>query len=185
MEDQLIVELFLERSEQAIAELDHKYGNLCRGLSRRILRSEQDAQECVNDAYLAVWNNIPPERPDPLSSYICRIARNLSLKRYQSNTAQKRNSYYDVLLEEVSECLESAGTVEDEVLVRELSDYVNRFLGQIKQKDRVIFVQRYWFCKEIREIAKELGVSRNYVTVHLHRTREKLKFYLRTEGLLE
>ena len=120
-----------------------------------------------------------------MSSYICRIARNLSLKRYQSNTAQKRNSYYDVLLEEVSECLESAGTVEDEVLVRELSDYVNRFLGQIKQKDRVIFVQRYWFCKEIREIAKELGVSRNYVTVHLHRTREKLKFYLRTEGLLE
>lgn len=184
MEDQLIIKLFFQRSESAITKLSEKYGNLCKSLSYNILKNHQDAEECVNDAYLAAWNTIPPQEPKPLSAYICRITRNLSLKRYHANTAQKRNNYYDAVLEEFQDCLESTAAVEDVILVKELSQQVNSFLGTLKVKDRVIFIQRYWFCDSIPEIAKKLGVSANYVTVHLHRTREKLKKYLKKEGLL-
>lgn len=115
MEDRLIIELFFERSEQGITELSKKYGTLCRSLSNQILRNAQDAEECVNDAFLAAWNTIPPARPDPLSAYICRITRNISLKKYHSLTAQKRNSRYDIILEEVSELLTAKDSVEDEL----------------------------------------------------------------------
>lgn len=184
MEDRRIIELFFERSEQGITELSKKYGALCRSLSKQILHNDQDAEECVNDAFLAAWNTIPPERPDPLSAYICRITRNVSLKKYHTLTAKKRNSQYDVILEEAAEFLTAKDSVEDELIAGEIAERVNHFLGKIRQKDRVIFVQRYWFCREISEIAKELDLSRNYVNVHLHRTRERLKKYLRAEGYL-
>lgn len=184
MDDQLIIKLFFARSENAITELSKKYGKLCSSLANNILKNEQDAEECVNDVYLAAWKAIPPETPKPLSAYICRITRNLSLKRYHFNMAQKRNGYYDVLLEEIEDCLESGEAVEDEILVREMSAQVNLFLGKLKEKDRIIFVRRYWFCDDISQIAKNMGVSPNYVRVHLYRTRENLKKYLKWEDLL-
>lgn len=184
MEDEMIIHLFMERSERAISELSQKYGKLCKMLANNILKNEQDVEECVNDAYFVLWNHIPPEKPNPLSAYLCRITRNLSLKRYHANVAQKRNSFYDVILEEVEECLQSNERVEDEILAQELANQVNVFLGTLKALDRIIFIQRYWFCDSISEIAKRHGVSNNYITVHLHRTRGKLKKYLEMEGLL-
>lgn len=178
MEDQLIINLFFERSENAISELAKKYGRLCQSISYNILKNEQDVEECVNDTYLAAWNTIPPQNPNPLQAYICRIARNLSLKKYHANTAQKRNNFYDVVLEEIADCLEGRDNVEEEILVRELSERINEFLETLKVKDRVIFVQRYWYLAPISEIAKKLNMSLNSVTVHLHRTREKLRKYL-------
>ncbi len=184
LEDQLIIKLFYERSEKAIDELARKYGRLCKAVALRIIGNEQDAEECVNDAYLAVWNTIPPQHPEHLSAYSVAITRNQSLKRYRRNTSKKRNHYYDALLDEMSECLASNISVEDEILLKETGEYMNEFLGKCKQIDRVIFVKRYWFCMEIGEIAKELKLSDNYVKVHLHRTREKCKDYLRKEGLM-
>lgn len=175
MEDKSIINLFFERSETAIAEVAGKYGKLCQSISYNILRNEQDAEECVNDTFLAVWNAIPPEKPDPLQAYICRITRNLSLKKYHANTAQKRNNHYDVILEEISDCLESKVMVEDEILAKELVSQINAFLATLKVGDRVLFIRRYWYCDSISEIAKNLNISVNTATVRLHRIRKKLQ----------
>ena len=128
---------------------------------------------------LAVWNAIPPERPDKLQPYVCRIARNLSLKKYHSNTAQKRNRQYDVILEEIADCLDSGRSVEGEILARELAGELNAFLGTLNSRDRIIFVQRYWYCLSVSEIAENLHMTPNAARVCLHRTREKLKQYLK------
>ena len=101
MEDKEIIRLFFERSEQAINSLSLKYGNLCKSISYNILSNKEDAEECVNDVYLAVWNTIPPQRPDSLSAYISKITRNISLKKYRRNTADKRNNRYDISLDEL------------------------------------------------------------------------------------
>ena len=178
MEDQLIINLFFERSEKAISELAKKYGRLCRTISYNILGSEQDAEECVNDTYLAAWNTIPPQNPNPLQAYICKIARNLSLKKYHVNRAACRNNFYDVVLEEIADCLDAGNNVEDEIMAKELAKQVNEFLETLKVRDRVIFVQRYWYLAPISEIAKNLNMSSNSVTVRLHRIREKLRKYL-------
>lgn len=75
MDDIKIIDLFFARSELAIEALDGKYGAICHNLSRSILKDQQDAEECVNDAYLGVWNAIPPHRPNPLSVFVCKIVR--------------------------------------------------------------------------------------------------------------
>jgi len=178
MEDGRILELFHQRSETAIEELDKKYGKLCRALSYGILGSREDAEECVNDAYLGMWNAIPPERPAPLRPYLCRIVRNLSLKARDRREAAKRASAYDVALQELEECLPAADTVEGKVAARELTAMVEGFLDTLKREDRVIFLRRYWFSDPYAEIARRTGLTEKNVSVRLTRLRRKLKDYL-------
>ena len=115
IEDEKIIEMFFERSEQGIRELDIKYGTVCHNLSYHIVGSRQNAEECVNDAYLGAWNAIPPTRPEPLLSYIVKIVRNVSLKIYYRKEAAKRNSTYTVAMQEIEACIADQKTVEDEV----------------------------------------------------------------------
>lgn len=182
MEDSKIIELFYERSEQAIVELSKQYGAVCHQVAKNILNNQQDAEECVNDAYLGAWNTIPPQKPNPLLTYVCRIVRNLAIMKFHANTALKRNSYYDVALDELEECLSSADTVEAQMDAKELSSLLDRFLDTLPQVDRVLFVRRYWHSDSISDIAARLSLTNNHVAVRLSRIRKRLKNYLKKEG---
>ena len=183
MDDSKIIELFFERSEQAIVELSKKYGNTCYKIAVNILKNDSDAEECVNDTYLGVWNTIPPQKPKPLLTYICRIARNISIKRYHQNTAKKRNSYYDVALDELEACLPSSIMVQDEASAKELTSLIDDFLGGLDKTNRIMFVRRYWFSDSISDIATRFNLSKHAVTVRLSRTRERLRQYLIKKGV--
>lgn len=182
MEDSKIIELFYARSEQAIMELSTKYGAVCNKVAKNILNNRQDAEECVNDAYLGAWNTIPPQKPAPLLTYICRIVRNLSIMKYHANTAIKRNSFYDVALDELEDCISSSVSVEAEITTNELSTLLDCFLDTLDQQNRVMFVRRYWFSDSVSDIAGRFHISNNNAAVRLSRTREKLKKYLQKEG---
>ncbi|MBQ8860365.1 MAG: sigma-70 family RNA polymerase sigma factor [Ruminococcus sp.] len=184
MDDHLIIELFFKRSEQAIVEATEKYGNLCQKLSYQIVGNKNDAEECVNDALLAVWDSIPPNNPNSLPAYLCRITRNLSIKKLRSNTAKKRNSFYDKSLDEISDCIASRFSVDSQIDSQALTRSINNFLDTIHPVDRSIFVQRYWFCYDVSMIAKHLNKSENYISVHLHRTKTRLKKHLIKEDFL-
>ena len=183
MEDSKIIELLFARSEMAITGLSEKYGNTCHKIASNILKNEFDAEECVNDTYLGVWNTVPPENPNPLVAYVCRIVRNLAIKKYHRNTAKKRNSFYDVSLDELEGCLVSAENVEDAIDAAELSDLINTFLEGIGKKDRIMFVRRYWFSDSVSDIAARFAMSNHAVTVRLSRIREKLRRYLVGKGV--
>lgn len=184
MDDSQIIELLFARSEQAIIELSNKYGSQCSRIAKNILNNELDVEECLNDAYLGIWNTIPPQRPKPLFSYLYRIVRNLSLKKYHANTATKRNSIYDLALSELEECLASHETVEDTYNAKELSYSINTFLDMLPKKDRILFVRRYWYSDSISELAANFQTNRNTISVRLSRIRNKLQNYLRKEGFL-
>ena len=183
MEDDKIVALFHARSEQAIAELSQKYGAVCNKVADNILNNKRDAEECVNDAYLGAWNTIPPQNPNPLVAYVCRIVRNLAIKKYHANTAQKRNSDYDVALDELENCFSLGGTVETVVDAQELTAYLNVFLDSLDTQKRILFVRRYWYGDSIEELAKLFSLSKHNVSVRLSRIREKLKAYLAEKGV--
>ena len=178
MNDERIVALFFERSEQAIVELDKKYGRACHAVSYNILNDRQDAEECVNDAYLGAWNAIPPAKPDPLLPFVCRIVRNISLKRYAQRTAVKRNSRYDVALEELEGCLASSTSIEEEIAQRELAQVIEAFLDTLSKENRVIFLRRYWFSDAYSDIAARVGLTEKNVSVRLTRMRKELRKYL-------
>ena len=178
MNDERIIELFFERSEQAIKELDEKYGRTCHKVSYNILNNRQDAEECVNDAYLGTWNSIPPAKPNPLLAFVCKIVRNISLKRYEQNTAAKRNSYYDVAMEELGDCLAATTTTEEEIAEHELTEIIESFLDLLLKENRVIFLRRYWFSDTYADIAKQVGMTEKNVSVRLTRIRKELREYL-------
>lgn len=182
MDDQKIIALFFDRSEQAIEELAGCYGSAIRNVAKNILKNPQDVEECVSDTYHQVWQQIPPTVPEFLGAYVCRIARNLCLDRYDHNTASKRNSYYDVAMDELEDTIPSLSTVESEYDAKELTGYLNAFLGTISREDRYLFLRRYWHGDPVGKIAEQMGITPHNATVRLSRLRRKLKHYLQKEG---
>ena len=181
MEDNEIIELFFLRSEAAIAALAEKYERLLYRISFNILNNKEDVSECLNDTYLGVWNAIPPRRPNPLTAFVCRIIRNLSLKKYRRNTAAKRNNAFDTSLDEL-ELYIPVPSAEDEWNAAELGKAIDRFLGTLDAQNRILFVRRYWFSDSVKDIAALMKMRENLVSVRLNRICRQLKKYLEKEG---
>lgn len=183
MEDSQIIDLLFERSEQAIAVLSVKYEKLCCRIAVNILKNEEDACECLNDVWFGVWNAIPPHRPDNLKTFVLRIVRNTAVKKYHANTAVKRNSFYDVALQELADCLPDSNGVEQMLAGAELEKLINAFLATQKCQDRIIFVRRYFFSDSIQAIAERMHMTQNNVSVRLNRIRNALRIFLEKEGV--
>lgn len=183
MEDSKIVALYWERAETAIGETAKKYGSYCRTVAWNILYSHEDSEECVNDTYLSAWHSMPPQRPERLRAYLGRITRNLALDRYKFNRTEKRGGGRILLaLEELEECVPSGDPeriTEDLVLTEAL----NRFLADLPQEARKIFLQRYWYLCSVREIADDLHISESKVKMTLLRSRNQLRALLEKEGI--
>ncbi len=184
LEDSKIIALFNERSQKALSELSEKYGRLCFKTAKNILGTDEDAEECVNEALLALWNAIPPANPDPLSAFVSAVTRNQALKKYHKSRAAKRNSNYDAALDELQNLFASSSSPENELYLKDIGDGINRFLEMQTEKNRVFFIRRYYFGDSVKDIAEATGNSPHFVSVRLQRTREALKKYLEKEGLL-
>lgn len=182
MEDNAIIDLFFVRSEDAIKELDNKYGRFCRRLSYSILRNDQDVEECVNDAYLGMWNAIPPVRPDPLLPFLRKIIYNLSLMRYHTNKAIKRDGGFVVAFEDLEGCLVSPYTVEKDMEEKELLRLIEDFINTLAPENRIIMVRRYWFSDSYKRISEQTGLSEKNISVRLARIKKKLRTYLSERG---
>lgn len=181
MDDSHIIQLLFERAEAAIDALAQRFGKQLYRIAMNILSSPQDAEECVNDTYLALWNAIPPEKPDPLCAYTYRIGRNTAIKKHRSNTAQMRNSTYDLSLDELAGCIPD-DSIWETLDARELGRSIDSFLDTLNQENRIIFLRRYWFGDSVKDIAKGRGISAGTVSVRLNRMRGALKDYLYKEG---
>ena len=182
MEDNQIIRLYCERSEEAIRQTAAKYGNYCHTIAYNILHNLEDSEECVSDTWLRAWNVIPPQHPQFLSAFFARITRNLALNRYAWDHAQKRGG--DVLymtLEELSECVGTYDT--DAVSDDELAKVMNRFISGLSKESRKIFLRRYWYMDTVKEIAKAYGIGESKVKMSLSRSRKRLKEMLEKEGI--
>lgn len=177
MDDSRILDLFWQRSESAIDSVNAKYGPMCRSIAMNLLRSEEDAEECVNDTYHGLWNTIPPERPEKLSPYIAKITRNLAMKRLTYRNAAKR-AVLTVSFEELNECIPGGSEPEKILEERELTRLLEQFLSTLDRDSRNLFLRRYWFFDSVREIARGFGIPEGTVKTRLFRLRNQLKAYL-------
>lgn len=183
MDDEAIIQMYLERDEKAIIATSEKYGAYCLSIASNILDNHEDAKECVNDTYLNTWNSIPPNRPKMLSAYLGKIVRNLSFNRYKKNKSQKRGfGQMDVILDEISEIVGRSNHPEEALNYKLLCENINSFLFGIPEKKRKIFVCRYWYADSIKDIAKRFEMTQSNVSVTLNRLRSKLHKFLIERG---
>ncbi|MBQ8170705.1 MAG: RNA polymerase sigma factor [Oscillospiraceae bacterium] len=180
MTDKQIIQLYFDRSENAISETKKSYGKLLQSVAYNILRNLQDAEECENEACLKAWNSIPPNKPQRLCAYLCKIARRIALDRYDYSKAAKRGEALPI--DDLYECLASAGCAEDRLNENALSELVNGFLAASDYNTRVIFLRRFWFGESIADIAKALHTSQSMVKSRISRTLKQLREYLKKEG---
>lgn len=183
MDDIRIVELYWERSEEAVAQTQEKYGRYCHSIAYNVLHSDEDAEECVNDTYIKAWDSIPPNRPRKLSAYLGRITRNIALDRYERDRAQKRGGITELALDELCECIADDSEVSD-TSESALGEAINGFLSTLGKRTRIVFVRRYWYLYSIEDIAHQMDMSESNVKVTLLRARRKFKEYLEKEGIV-
>ncbi|MBQ2916180.1 MAG: RNA polymerase sigma factor [Clostridia bacterium] len=182
MEDNQIVDLYWARSDTAITETEKKYGRYCHYIAYRILSSDEDAKEIVNDTYFKMWNTIPPKRPSSLKSYVGMISRQLALDAYEAKNTQKRGGQIPLVLDELSECISDNTNGSDMGENLALSDSLSRFIRSLPTRTRKIFVRRYFYMSSVSEIATDFSMKESNVTMLLFRTRKKLEKFLKKEG---
>ena len=176
MEDTAIIRLYMDRSEATIRETQQKYTNFCFGIAWNVLHDKEDSEECVNDTWLATWNAIPPKKPEILSAFLGKITRNLAIDCFRKRNAAKRiDGHIAALCKELEEIGDlTAGSLEDEIRRNEILDIIKKFLDSLKTEDRDMFVRRYWYFDDIKEISRRHGVSESKVKSSLFRSRKKL-----------
>jgi len=185
MEDGKIIQLYFSREQAAIGETDKKYGSRCRSTAYNILSNREDSEECVSDSYLALWNNIPPEYPMNLGSYIIGIVRKNAISCLRRRYANRRGAgEYALCYDELEDCLFSASDPQGEMEAKEIAAAISRALDKLSRTDRAIFVSRYWLMEPLADIAGAAGWSVAKVKSSLHRSREKVKKQLYREGLI-
>ncbi len=183
MEDNRLIDLYWKRDEDAIHETSIKYGNLCSYIAKNILKNHEDCEECVNDTYFAVWNAIPPQRPNRFSAFISRITRNLALKKWEYLSAAKRNPSALLSLDELGDCVSGTFSVESEMESKHIESAIDTFLWEQGIEKRNIFIRRYWYFDSMEAICQKTGFSQSKVKSILYELRLKLRKYLESEGI--
>ena len=179
IDDSLIIDLYFERSEQAIAETQTKYGKLGGKIASGILTRPEDAEEAVSSSYLKLWNAIPPKRPESLCGYLCRIVRNTALNLYDTLRRRSCEELYGELADVLSDNISS----DEKMDSREITRHLNEFLHSCNKKNRDIFTGRYYFNMSLRDIAQGMGMTETAVKTRLCRIRADLKKYLAENGV--
>ena len=183
MEDDRIIALYWERSEEALRQTQNKYDGYCMRIAQRILPDREDARECVNDTYLAAWNAIPPQRPAVLSTFLGKLTRRISIDRWRALTAEKRGgSAVTVALEELEACIPGGADPVKEVEAKELAKAISGFLRTLPYIQRKVFLMRYYEMADLTQIQEYFQISSSKAKSMLHRSRKKLKAYLQEEG---
>ena len=184
MKDEIIIEMFNRRDEQAIAEVQRRYGEICDGIAKNYLPSREDREECINDALLALWNSIPPEQPKSLFGYLAGIVRNLAKVRVRAATTQKRGGDVQTVGEEFLSMLDDGSNLADEFEALRAGEIINKFLATCKETERSMFVMRFYMNENNKRICELTGFSEGKVKMTLSRMRQRLKEYLRKEGFI-
>ena len=184
MDNEKIVALFYERDEQALLQTQKKYNTYCLAIAQRIVGSHEDAEECVNDALLALWNSIPPDKPEPFLPYIAARVKNIAVSKSRANNAWKRGGNVQIVNDEILSTLSDGHTLSEYYESRTAGKVINDFIGKLNKSERKVFILRYWYRASDKSIMEETGFSQSKIKSMLARLRKRLAEALEKEGII-
>lgn len=177
--DEQIIELYWQREERAIQETDKKHGQFLFRIAYNILHDRLDCEECQNDTYLGVWNAIPPTRPTVFPAFITQIMRRIAINRYKEKTSKKRiPSELTVSMEDINDFLQSNDTVDAEYEAAKVGKIINDYVRGLSDRQRYIFIDRFYLAESVETIAKDLSISSPTVYREIEKIKQGLKMHL-------
>lgn len=182
MNDEQIVQLFWDRSQQGLVHVQETYGRLIRSICGNILSDPRDAEEAAADTYLRLWRSIPPARPENLQAYILRLSRNAALDLLRSKNREKHDRRREVLFSELDSCLPTRCTNLEKLEERELSAQISRYLSTLDKLSRSLFIRRYYFTEDLDTLSKHFHMTKPVISARLYRIRKGLRSHLEKEG---
>lgn len=183
MEDILILRLFWKRSQEALVQVQEKYGRQIHSLSSSILQDARDAEEAVSDTYLRLWNSIPPAQPDNLLAFALKLSRNAALDILKTKRRKKRDDRVEILFSELDSCLRDPGSITDHLEYQELAGLINRYLRTLDATSRNLFIRRYFAMEELDSLSAHFGMTKHTLSSRLYRMRKGLRAFLEKEGI--
>lgn len=183
MKDEKIIELFFARDEQALRETQEKYGGLCFYIASSFLTIREDREECVNDSLLALWNSIPPEKPESFTAYLSEVVRRQAINKSRENNAWKRGRNIQIVGDEFLSLVDDGTDLAAEFEARRAGEIINRILRVTGRVERNIFIWRYWLGMTVPQISKQTGYGESRVKMILHRMRKRIAAELGKEGI--
>ena len=169
-----ICRLLQRDPEQGLRQVLHEYGNLMYAIALNILKSPQDAEDCVSESLVRLWKNYRKLRgQENLKNYLCSITRNGAIDMLRTRQKRMEQSLEDELNEFLS--------IPDSMAERLDSAVIREQLESLGEPTCSIFLRRYWYCETVDEIAAALHLSRSAVESRLHRGKIALKEKL-TQG---
>lgn len=183
-EDENIVEMYWQRDPDAIQETDKKYGHLLWTVAYNVLCDVQDCEECQNDVYLDVWNAIPSTRPTSLAAFAVRIMKRIAIDRYKEKSRQKRiPSQLTMSIEDLKKTISSGVTVEEEYDAKEVSQMISDYVWSLNDRQRYIFIDRYYMAEPVEKTAAELQISMQTAYREIVKIKRGLKKHLERNGV--
>lgn len=183
MKDEKIIELFFARDEQALRETQEKYGGLCFYIASNFLTLREDREECVNDSLLALWNSIPPDKPESFTAYLSEVVRRQAINKSRENNAWKRGKNIQIVGDEFLSLVDDGTDLAAEFEARRAGEIINRILRETEKVERNIFIWRYWLGMTVPQISRQTGYGESRIKMILHRMRKKLAAELGKEGI--
>ena len=183
MKDEKIIDLFFARDEQALRETQEKYGGLCFYIASSFLTIREDREECVNDSLLALWNSIPPEKPESFTAYLSEVVRRQAINKSRENNAWKRGRNIQIVGDEFLSLVDDGTDLAAEFEARRAGEIINRILRGKGRVERNIFIWRYWLGMTVPQISKQTGYGESRVKMILHCMRKRIAAELGKEGI--
>ena len=117
-----------------------------------------------------------------MRAFLGRITRNLSISRYRQTRARKRYAGMEALLSELDDCVPSPATVEQTLDAMELTRHIEAWLGALPERERRLFLRRYWYGEALSELAAQEGERPARLAQLMLRLRRSLRAHLEAEG---
>ena len=183
LDDDKIIDMYLNRDESAISQTSKKYGSRLRNIAYGIVEDLPTAEECENDTYMEVWSSIPPHEPRSyLFAFLARITRHIALDFCKERSRLKRSAFLCELSAELEQCIPAPDDIACRIDTMVLCEAINTFLAALSDENRNIFMRRYWYTDSIAAISRRCRMSQSKVKSILFRSRNQLREYLKKEG---
>ncbi|MCT4563368.1 MAG: sigma-70 family RNA polymerase sigma factor [Maledivibacter sp.] len=160
------------RDEKALEYVIDIYGWIIKSIVKKHLYNlESHQEECINDIFLGIWNNVHRFNEDKgtFKSWVAAIAKYKTIDYRRKYLRDLKNTNIDDMK------IIAEDDVFKEVTKQDIDKDLDGLLNCLKDEDKNLFLKLYVEEQEVAHISRETGLKKDVIYNRISRARKKLK----------